>query len=586
MTTIAVPGLAKRISAVVAVGATALLVAAASAPDARAVITAPIPADVGPTPPPVATFPVAGEAAPPADAIADAVEPSATCGGWSRQDLYADAWPAASSWWEYRCTYVYPPPCIGACNADWSPSIWIDYFYWDGSKPVFYGESYGDYYYGSGCDYWWDQPSGGWYALDTAACPFSGPGNAAPSAAFTYSCSGLTCNFDGSSSWASDGIVASRWDFGDGTSASGVIASHSYDTKRTYRVTLTVTDSGGLGAASRNTVATTDIPPTARFMFTCSGLTCSFDGSPSADPDGTIRQYYWSFGDGYSAYGSSSAQNTYAQPGSYRVRLDVTDDAGLDTVFEQTVTVVGTSTDLPPTASFSFSCTGLTCHFDGSGSSDSDGTIVAYQWSFGDYVGASMVAPGFDHTYLQSGTYTVTLKVIDNGKQTATAGKTVTVGVNAPPAPAFTYTCTGLTCSFDGSASTDTDGTIATYSWSFGDGTSGSGQIVAQTYTRATPYVVTLTVTDNAGVSVAAVRTVTPIALSARGYKVKGNAKVDLSWSGPSSAGFDVYRNGARIAALQSTSYTDNVNSKAPGSYTYRVCAELSSCSNDATVNF
>ena len=653
----------------VLVVAGASLVFALGAPEARAEITTPIPADVGPVPPAIPTLPAATDTSPPAAAIADPVEPAAVCGGWSRQDLYGGAWPAGSTWWEYRCTYAYPQ-CSGACNADWVASVWTDYFYWDGSRSVFYGEFYGDYYYGSGCDYWWDQPTARWYLFDTAACPFSGPGNAAPTAGFSFSCSGLTCSFDGSGSWASDGIAVYRWDFGDGTSASGLTAAHSYAAKGSYRVTLSVTDSGGLTGANAQTVATTDIPPTARFTFSCTGLTCSFDGSASADPDGTIRQYYWSFGDGYGALGSSTTQNTYAQAGSYTVRLDVTDDAGLDAASEQTVTMVGTSTNIPPTASFTYSCADLTCHFDGSGSSDSDGTIVAYQWDFGDNSLTSTGAPTIDHTYPQAGSYGVTLKVTDDGKASASSGpktvtvtnvpptasftvscsglscsfdgtsssdsdgaissywwnfgdgsaigvgstaahtyaqngdysvtltvidnsglnanatKTVTVAANAPPTAAFSFSCTGLSCSFDGSGSGDSDGTIAGYGWTFGDGSSGSGKTATHTYARAGSYTVTLTVTDNGGATATGSKVVTVISLSARGYKQSGLQKVDLAWSGSSGASFDVFRNGAKIATVSTTAYTDTVG-KGPGSYRYKVCeAGSATCSNEATVNF
>ena len=669
-------GARRRIAAlVVLVVAAASLLLALGAPEARAVITTPIPADVGPVPPPLPALPAAGDTPPPAAVIADPVEPSASCSGWSRQDLYGGAWPAGLSWWEYQCSFEYPA-CQAACNADWGPSLGSDYFYWDGSKPVFYGEFYGDYYWdsivsGSGCDYWWDQPTASWYRFDTSACPFAGPGNAAPSAGFSFSCSGLTCSFDGSGSWASDGIVAYRWDFGDGTGATGVIASHSYAAKDSYHVTLTATDSGGLSGANAETVATTDIPPTARFSFSCSGLTCSFDGSASSDPDGTIRQYQWSFGDGYNALGSSTSQNTYAQAGTYTVRLDVTDDAGLDAAVEQTVAVVGSSSNVAPTASFTFSCVGVTCHFDGSSSSDSDGTIVAYEWSFGDTSSVVGSSSTVDHSYLQAGSYSVTLKVVDNGKASATAGpktitvtnvaptarftvscsaltcsfdgtgssdsdgtissywwnfgdgsplgvgsttthayaqngsynatltvidngglnatatKTVIVGPNAPPTAAFTFSCTGLTCGFDGSGSADSDGSIAAYSWAFGDGTSGSGKTTTHTYAGSSGYTVTLTVTDNGGASAGESKAVTAISLSVRGYKQNGLEKVDLSWNGPSGASFDVYRNGARIATVQATAYTDNLNKKGVGSYTYKVCgAAFPSCSEQVTVGF
>jgi serine protease len=98
---------------------------------------------------------------------------------------------------------------------------------------------------------------------------------------------------------------------------------------------------------------------------------------------------------------------------------------------------------------------------------------------------------------------------------------------------------------------------------------------------------VTLTVTDDAGLTASQSQVVTLIGLTASGYKVKGLQKVDLSWSGPSGASFDIYRNGAKIASVQTTSYTDNINVKGSATYTYRVCAPAAStCSNDVSVSF
>ena len=636
-----------------------------------AVPTYPIPADVGPVAPPIPALPAADESPPPAAAIAGLGQPAAICGQWYLQSNYGGSWPAASTWWEYTCTYSYPQCGGGACNQDWYPSIWTDYFYWDGSKPVFEGEFYGDYYYGSNCTYWWDAPTAQWYIFDNPECPFSGPGNAAPTANFNGSCSGLSCSFDGSGSWASDGITSYRWDFGDGSSGNGASPSHTYAAKGTYRVTLTVTDTGGATSTNSQPVAITNVAPTAQFSFSCSGLSCSFDGSASFDPDGTIQTYYWFFGDGYSARETSTTQNTYAQAGSYTVRLAVLDDKGLEVSTEQTVTVVGVSTNVPPTASFTYSCSGLSCRFDGSGSSDSDGTIIAYQWSFGDYSGASTSANTIDHTYLQAGSYTVMLKVIDDGKATATSdAKTVVVaGPNARPTAAFTFSCSGLSCSFDGSGSADTDGTITGYNWTFGDGTSGSSKTPAHAYAQPGSYTVTLTVTDNDGATATtthvvvatnaaptaaftvscsgltcsfdgsrstdgdgtidsyrwdfgdgtsgagklaqhtyaqprsysvglavtdndgatgtASKTFNPISLSARGYKLNGLRKVELSWNGPNGTTVDIYRNGSKIATVQASIYTDSPNTKGSGSYVYEVCAVATSiCSNQTTVTF
>jgi PKD repeat protein len=170
---------------------------------------------------------------------------------------------------------------------------------------------------------------------------------------------------------------------------------------------------------------------------------------------------------------------------------------------------------------------------------------------------------------------------------TGTSSSSFTVVDDAPPVARFTFSCAELTCSFDAGASSDPDGTIQTYGWHFGDGTGSSGKSVAHTYAQAAAYPVTLTVTDNAGAAASESQTVTLIALAANGYKVKGLEKADLSWSGPGGASFDVYRNGAKIASVQATSYTDDINTKGPATYTYWVCAPATStCSNKATVNF
>jgi PKD repeat protein len=79
----------------------------------------------------------------------------------------------------------------------------------------------------------------------------------------------------------------------------------------------------------------------------------------------------------------------------------------------------------PPTASFTFTCTALTCSFDASASSDPDGTVQAYAWDFGD--GTSSTGMTASHTYAGSISYTVTLTVTDNSGATSTASQTFTL---------------------------------------------------------------------------------------------------------------------------------------------------------------
>jgi PKD repeat protein len=72
---------------------------------------------------------------------------------------------------------------------------------------------------------------------------------------------------------------------------------------------------------------------------------------------------------------------------------------------------------------------------------------------------------------------------------------------NQAPVASFTFTCAGLSCSFDGSGSSDPDGTVVSYAWNFGDGANGAGATATHTYAGAGTFPVTLTVTDNDGAS-------------------------------------------------------------------------------------
>ncbi|WP_285114732.1 PKD domain-containing protein [Leifsonia sp. fls2-241-R2A-40a] len=77
---------------------------------------------------------------------------------------------------------------------------------------------------------------------------------------------------------------------------------------------------------------------------------------------------------------------------------------------------------------------------------------------------------------------------------------------NQPPNAVFASSCTDLGCSFDGTGSSDPDGTIATFAWDFGDGASGTGGTVTHTYAAAGTYTARLTVTDDAGATSTATR--------------------------------------------------------------------------------
>lgn len=306
------------------------------------------------------------------------------------------------------------------------------------------------------------------------------------------------------------------WRVGGDTTwgSSSPFLAGSYDETAVYSRALTASDAAQHYSAG-TTGQTPNIAPTAQFTYSLDHLKASFQGSSSSDVDGTIASYAWDFGDGETST-SAEPTHTYASSGDFTVKLTVTDDDGATNTTQMPITVVA---NVPPTAQASWSATGLDATFSSSGSGDSDGSIAAFRWDFGD--GNTDSTPSPSHSYAQAGSYTVTLTVTDDDGATDTASLDVVVAepANVPPTAAFTPTVDGLSVSVTGAASADTDGTVASYAWSFGDGGTATGVTASHTYEQSGDYTITLTVTDDDGatdtktasVTVTAPSTATPL---------------------------------------------------------------------------
>ncbi|MHB1137551.1 MAG: PKD domain-containing protein [Microthrixaceae bacterium] len=322
----------------------------------------------------------------------------------------------------------------------------------------------------------------------------------------------LTVNFNGTSSAAAKTITSYAWDFGNGETATGPTAFTTYATPGTYDSKLTITDADGDTDVKIVPITVEEPPniaPTAAIGTSgASGnapFAVSFSGSGSSDPDGTITDYAWDFGNGETATGEA-ASTTYATEGSYTATLTVTDDKGETGTATQVITVAP-KPNVPPTAVATVvSVVGtipMTVNLSAAASTDSDGTIASYEWDFGN--GQTATGVTTQVTYPTAGLYTVILTVTDNqgGVGTQTVAVDVSTDPNIAPTAQLSASATSgiapLTVDFDGSASSDLDGTIVGYSWNFGNGQSGSGTDPSVTYTIPGTYLVTLTVTDNRG---------------------------------------------------------------------------------------
>jgi len=148
----------------------------------------------------------------------------------------------------------------------------------------------------------------------------------------------LTVNF-GSDRSTDDGLIVTRvWEFGDGTTSRDISPQHTYTSNGNFEVTLTLTDDGGATSTRRVTIIVTEAPVAVLNVNATASefapASFSFDASDSFDPDGEIVSVEWDFGDGSSAL-LAEIDHVYANPGTYKVVLTVTDNAGVTGTAEE-----------------------------------------------------------------------------------------------------------------------------------------------------------------------------------------------------------------------------------------------------------
>jgi PKD repeat protein len=258
----------------------------------------------------------------------------------------------------------------------------------------------------------------------------------------------------------------------------------------------------------------TNKPPQANFTLSPpegqAPLTVNFDGNSSFDPEGQTIEYQWLMPDGSVFSTEPETIFTFNDPGTYEIKLVVTDNN--DQIGDKTTIVTVREPEVaqePPVAkSFIEPPRGvapLTVELDGNSSFDPDGEIVECEWLI-------ETKPPVDDceariTFEEPGEYEVTLVVTDNHGLSDQVTKVVFVEEkpkNAPTANISLNPISGqapLIVSANGNDSSDPDGDIIDYQWTVSDGRKASGSQANFTFNSAGQYTISLVVTDNDGLS-------------------------------------------------------------------------------------
>jgi trimeric autotransporter adhesin len=423
--------------------------------------------------------------------------------------------------------------------------------------------------------------------------------NTPPTAAFTSTVTDLRASVDATGSTDTDGRVASyAWNFGDGGTAAGVTAAHSYAAPGTYQVTLTITDDDGASATSSRAVTVTAAPTGPGSIAADAFERRVVSGWGSADRGGA-----WTIGGGLAnaavvdgvgrLTGAPGREMTAQLAAVDRLDIALRADLALAEAASGGGTYVGLATRRVGTSDYRVTArfqaggrvelrldrlvggaetilgsvlvpgtyvpgTKLTVAVEVSGSGTT--TLKAKAWAAGAVepgwmltrtdTTADLQRPGRVHVEsYTSGSATRASVLSVDALRAEPAGATEVP--NTAPTAAFTSAATDLAVAVDGSGSADGDGRVVSHAWSFGDGATGSGATASHTYAAAGTYQVQLTVTDDRGATGIVTKAVTvtarpappattALAADAFGREVAagfGSADVGGAWTTSGAAG-------------------------------------------------
>jgi len=330
---------------------------------------------------------------------------------------------------------------------------------------------------------------------------------------------GHSITLDGKGTDVDGNIVSYEWK--EGSTVLGTaedLVNYTFSSVGKHTLVYTVTDNDGNTNSDTVvvTVVASNVAPIANAGDNKNirvGESVLLEGNASIDSDGNITFYLWK--EGETTLGTGSALNySSTVVGAHIVELTVTDNGGLTNTDTTTVTVVANNSPIANAGNDQTIVIGQSITLDGSKSND-DVSISTYSWEEGGVVlgtGENLIA----YTPTTLGEHHITLRVKDNEGITNSDTVVVTV-VAANVAPIANAGDNknireGESVLLDGSASTDSDGSIASYLWKEGMTILGTGSALNYSSTVVGAHIVELTVTDNGGLTNTDTTTVTVVA--------------------------------------------------------------------------
>ncbi|MFN7326754.1 MAG: PKD domain-containing protein [Chitinophagales bacterium] len=305
------------------------------------------------------------------------------------------------------------------------------------------------------------------------------PPNASFTASATTGCAPMLVNYQSTST----GAQSLLWSFPGGTPSSSTASNPTvtYTNPGIYSASLTVSNSFGNDTQTQTDLVQVNTGPIAGFAVQINGATIQFQNNST-----NSISYSWEFGDGSNS-SLQAPSHTYAQDGSYLVRLIAQNACGADTSQQQVVIVT------PPNADFAVSatsgCSPFTVVYTNTSSSNASGL----SWSFpgGSPSSSTAVAPVV--VYSSPGVYPATLQV-SNAAGTDTEQKNNLITVSGLPDAGFSAQLSGWTATFSNQSLAATS-----FLWDFGDGQTSTQPNPVHTYAQNGTYTVQLTATNACG---------------------------------------------------------------------------------------